>query len=58
MYHFSHGWASLDHQNNRILAWSADAWRYLAWILPDPEAGMPEWLPAETFGEFPLIGPG
>jgi WD40 repeat protein len=54
LYHFAQGWASLDHQNNRILACSPDAWRYLGWIVPDAN-GMPEWLPAETFGELPVV---
>jgi hypothetical protein len=55
LYHFSHGWASLDHQNNRILACSPEAWRYVGWIVPDAVTGMPEWLPAETFRALPVV---
>ncbi len=57
LYHFSQGWASLDHHNNRIVACSSNAWRSLGWIVPEPGTGMPEWLPAETFGELPVVEP-
>jgi hypothetical protein len=57
MYHFPQAWASLDHQNDRILACSPDAWRYLGGVVPDTDTGMPEWLPAETFGELPVVEP-
>jgi len=46
---------SVDHQNNRILACDSEAWRYLGWIVPEPGTGLPEWLPAETFGPLPVV---
>jgi WD40 repeat protein len=47
-------WCAVDHQNNKILACDAEAWRSLGWIVPDERLGMPEWLPAETFGPLPV----
>ena len=49
-------WASVDHPNNRIVACGPDAWRSLGWVVPEAGTGMPEMLPAETFGALPVMG--
>jgi hypothetical protein len=46
MYSFGEEWCSLDHKNNRVLACSREAWRYLGWVVPEAGSGMPEWVPA------------
>jgi WD40 repeat protein len=61
IYHFSGrdgepAWCSVDHPGNRIMACGAGAWRYLGWIVPEAGTGLPEWLPAETFGALPVVG--
>jgi WD40 repeat protein len=48
-------WCSVDHPGNRILACGAEAWRSLGWVVPDPVTGLPEMLPAETFGPLPIV---
>ncbi|HYL74198.1 MAG TPA: TIR domain-containing protein [Bryobacteraceae bacterium] len=57
IYHFStpegSTWCSVDHPGNRIVDCGAEAWRVLGWIVPEAGTGLPEWLPAETFG--PLL---
>jgi WD40 repeat protein len=47
-------WAAIDHPNNKILACGAEAWRCLGWVVPEEGSGLPEWLPAETFGPLPV----
>jgi len=47
-------WCAVDHQSNRIVACGAEAWRSLGWIVPEAGTGLPEWLPAETFGPLPV----
>ena len=42
--------AALDYANNRILAASPDAWRFLGWRYDDPQAKRLRILPAEHFG--------
>ncbi|MBZ5521961.1 MAG: TIR domain-containing protein [Acidobacteriia bacterium] len=49
-------WCSINPQNNRILACGAEAWRSLGWVVPDA-TGLPEMLPAETFGPLPTADP-
>ena len=49
-------WASVDHPNNRIVACGPDAWRSLGRVVPEAGTGMPEMLPAETFGALPVMG--
>jgi WD40 repeat protein len=46
-------WCSIDPQQNRILACGSEAWRSLGWVVPDAN-GLPELLPAETFGPLPV----
>jgi WD40 repeat protein len=60
IYHFADrddepAWCSVDHPGNRIMACGAGAWRYLGWIVPEAGTGLPEWLPAETFGPLPVV---
>jgi hypothetical protein len=43
------------HPNNRILACGPDAWRSLGWVVPERGTGLPEMLPAETFGLLPVV---
>lgn len=38
-------------------ACDAEAWRYLGWIVPEAGSGLPERLPAETFGPLPVVEP-
>ncbi len=59
LYHFTTPdgqptWAAIDHPNNKILACGAEAWRCLGWVVPEEGTGLPEWLPAETFGPLPV----
>jgi WD40 repeat protein/DNA polymerase III delta prime subunit len=61
IYHFSDrdgepAWCSVDPARNRIMACNAEAWRYLGWVVPEAGTGLPEWLPAETFGPLPVVG--
>jgi WD40 repeat protein/DNA polymerase III delta prime subunit len=46
-------WCVIDPQQNRILACDSEAWRSLGWVVPDRANGLPELLPAETFGPLP-----
>lgn len=48
-------WCSVDFLNNRIVACGAEAWRCLGWVVPEEGTGLPEWLPAESFGPLPVI---
>jgi WD40 repeat protein len=48
-------WCAVDYRNKRILACSENAWRSLGWVAPEPGTGLPEWLPAETFGPLPVF---
>jgi WD40 repeat protein len=56
IYQFDSSWCSIDHQNNKIVACDDEAWRYVGWVVPDTVNGLPEWLPAETFGPLPVVG--
>lgn len=49
------GHAVWDPRNNQVLEVAGDAWRYLAWLRPLPDA-LPERLPLETFGPVPFKG--
>jgi WD40 repeat protein/DNA polymerase III delta prime subunit len=51
--HSRPSWCSIDPQQNRILACDSEAWRSLGWVVPDRANGLPELLPAETFGPLP-----
>jgi WD40 repeat protein len=58
IYHLTtpHGgptWCSADFVNNRIVACGAEAWRCLGWVVPEEGTGLPEWLPADSFGPLP-----
>jgi WD40 repeat protein/DNA polymerase III delta prime subunit len=60
MYHLSTRrggptWASVDYPANRIVGCGAEAWRSLGWVVAERETGLPEWLPAETFGALPVV---
>jgi len=46
---------SIDHPNNRILACDAEAWRVAGWVVPEPGTGLPEMLPAATYGPLPVV---
>ena len=48
-------WGSIDHPANRIVACDPEAWRNLGWIVPEAGTGLPEMLPAETFGPLPEV---
>jgi WD40 repeat protein len=60
IYHFADrdgepAWCAVDHPGGRIMACGAGAWRYLGWVVPEEGTGLPEWLPAETFGALPVV---
>jgi WD40 repeat protein len=44
--------ASIDIARNRIIQAEGDAWRWLAWVGPDPAHGVIRY-PAEAFGPLP-----
>ena len=44
---------AIDLANNRILAASPEAWRFLGWRWTDPATGRIRILPAEFFGPLP-----
>ncbi|TCT19747.1 pentapeptide repeat-containing protein [Thiobaca trueperi] len=46
------GHAVWEPCENRLIEACGDAWRWLAWVRPDPD-GWPERLPLETFGPMP-----
>ncbi|MCH9699142.1 MAG: pentapeptide repeat-containing protein [Gammaproteobacteria bacterium] len=46
-------WATIDNQNNQVLACSSEAWRYLGWVSKDPDDPIIRY-PAETFGLLPV----
>ena len=46
--------AALDTRQQRILAASPEAWRFLGWRFFDTEARRLRLLPAEHFGPLPL----
>ncbi len=47
-------WCAIDPHQDRILACDSEAWRFLGWVAPDAK-GLPELLPAETFGPLPEV---
>jgi WD40 repeat protein len=47
-------WCAIDPQQNRLLACDSQAWRNLGWVVPSDADGLPELLPAETFGPLPV----
>ena len=47
--------AALDFENNRILAASPEAWRFLGWRAFDPETQTYRMLPADHLEPLPPI---
>ncbi|MBM3737284.1 MAG: TIR domain-containing protein [Acidobacteria bacterium] len=47
---FNDEWASIDEENQKILACSPEAWRDLAWSTGDGD-----WIPAEAPGPLPVF---
>ena len=43
-------WASLSEDRTQVVYATSEAWRWLGYLLPDPDTGKPVRYPLETFG--------